>query len=842
MMDLDTNPSQSTINPVNDEEGVYEARLQDSTESLNETREMEDSREEVGSEDMACVCECTQLKENETFPQFFTRVGSYMVKKPNRDPIYLTSRSVLTVALSYVNLVNKANVQLKKAEFMNWLREVEWLGSGVVATKCTDEELDQRLKYAYTYRLAGKPSELIDTTTSIQYAPNRGAYCAKCFTGFECNRRCGHADLPILYVCKVDYCGVACHACCLDKPHHFNEFFKGDVSKFRRSRARAKISWYCPEHNGMSKRTYGKTNANEHADHMDMAQSMRGRLSEIAVGGENEGSGGGGATAVNSQSTLHRQPTKLVGVAPCPIGMVNRGMGRYGPPRAQYSTGGYEHDKNNGLSKSNTSGPRMEPQFGSISRHSSRPLPPHQQMYIHESSPPPANHLYNPSHTQQHSHHDNQIRQHQHQHLQQLRHMMAMPTQSSAPHGQSQISSSTSNKHQQQRKYMTYSLQSQLNETKRGTQAIENVGPHGHREELRWRHYEHKDEQIQQQSYPNTHPVQKQISLGSQVRPDTEAFIGQPPPAHELNRYNNSSITSRKVEIGELPPCSVQSKSHSQDSFILQRTQSVPDRPDCAAPPFPSHRMTPCAGKNLQYSPFYHRENIHSQQNQTTSQMEHRVGWPHSASSLVTSAKSPLHKPSMDITQASAGRDPDSSSVKTRNMESMTSIDSADSHKCQRTLEALVDEALKRSPDDFLPGPQADGTAASDSSSSQTEDEPTYFGGSLHLLAEMALRCEAEASTATSKLAKKKRGNTLPNLQDSSVDNITHVGSVHVQNTSSKHMDAVTMVHRQSSDATHNDQLHNSKKMRFSNEELKVGIPIIGEAAMKMKVATTYSS
>ncbi|KNC84391.1 hypothetical protein SARC_03384 [Sphaeroforma arctica JP610] len=203
----------------------------------------------AGDDQQPCICECTKLNENETFKQFFNRVGTFMVKKPDLDPVHLTSRSVLTVALSYSNLLNEANVPLSKAKFMGWLREVEWLGSGVAANESTDEELDQRLKYAYTYRLAGKPSHLIDKTETVQYAPKRGAYCYKCFTGFECNRRCGHAELPILYVCKENDCGLACHACCLDSPHHYNEFFKGDVSKFRRSRAKAKIAWYCAEHN-----------------------------------------------------------------------------------------------------------------------------------------------------------------------------------------------------------------------------------------------------------------------------------------------------------------------------------------------------------------------------------------------------------------------------------------------------------------------------------------------------------------------------------------------------------------------------------------------------------------
>lgn len=37
---------------------------------------------------------------------------------------------------------------------------------------------------AYTYRLAGKPSGLLDNATTIKYASGRGTHCMKCFTGY----------------------------------------------------------------------------------------------------------------------------------------------------------------------------------------------------------------------------------------------------------------------------------------------------------------------------------------------------------------------------------------------------------------------------------------------------------------------------------------------------------------------------------------------------------------------------------------------------------------------------------------------------------------------------------
>jgi hypothetical protein len=38
---------------------------------------------------------------------------------------------------------------------------------------------------AYTYRLAGKPSGIIDMPTAVKYAAGRGAFCGECFTGYE---------------------------------------------------------------------------------------------------------------------------------------------------------------------------------------------------------------------------------------------------------------------------------------------------------------------------------------------------------------------------------------------------------------------------------------------------------------------------------------------------------------------------------------------------------------------------------------------------------------------------------------------------------------------------------
>lgn len=43
------------------------------------------------------------LLPEETFPEFFQRVGKVMVKKPTVDPLLMTSRSLLTIALRCVN-------------------------------------------------------------------------------------------------------------------------------------------------------------------------------------------------------------------------------------------------------------------------------------------------------------------------------------------------------------------------------------------------------------------------------------------------------------------------------------------------------------------------------------------------------------------------------------------------------------------------------------------------------------------------------------------------------------------------------------------------------------------
>jgi hypothetical protein len=45
-----------------------------------------------------------ELLPDETFPAFFERVGSCMVKKPASDALYMTSRSLLTIALRYENV------------------------------------------------------------------------------------------------------------------------------------------------------------------------------------------------------------------------------------------------------------------------------------------------------------------------------------------------------------------------------------------------------------------------------------------------------------------------------------------------------------------------------------------------------------------------------------------------------------------------------------------------------------------------------------------------------------------------------------------------------------------
>lgn len=152
---------------------------------------------EAASADSAVRTDVLFLLPNEDFRAFFNRVGPYLCKRPDSDPAYMTSRSLLTIALRYVwretihhghclmrcvthrstygygatssrqarcfgpntndgliriphsfnNLQHQANIPLEKSTLLKWIREVEWMGSGVPVSELTDEELDQRLKY-----------------------------------------------------------------------------------------------------------------------------------------------------------------------------------------------------------------------------------------------------------------------------------------------------------------------------------------------------------------------------------------------------------------------------------------------------------------------------------------------------------------------------------------------------------------------------------------------------------------------------------------------------------------------------------------------------------------------
>lgn len=54
---------------------------------------------------------------------------------------------------SYNNLVHGANTPLEKSRFIQWIRDIEWIGSGTPVSELSDEELDQRLKYGKCIQL-----------------------------------------------------------------------------------------------------------------------------------------------------------------------------------------------------------------------------------------------------------------------------------------------------------------------------------------------------------------------------------------------------------------------------------------------------------------------------------------------------------------------------------------------------------------------------------------------------------------------------------------------------------------------------------------------------------------